>query len=296
VIARSPRSAALLADGLLLVATAVWGASFVVVRLTLPEVSPVLFVAIRFTIAAAALAPFVARQPRLFRGNEARAGWVVGFWLVLGFALQTKGLETTEPARAAFLTGATVVVVPLLGLVCYRRAPSGASLVGVVLATLGLFLLTGPKGGGFATGDLLVLLAATAFAFQVLAVDRHAREVPPFVLLFWELAASAALAWPAALLFETLRWPSTPLAVAALVASALLATLFALWAQIVAQRTSPPTRAAVILAAEPVFAAIVSYAVTGERLGTAGLVGSALIVSGMLAAELLPQRLEPRAT
>lgn len=294
MIARTDRRAGLAADGLLLLATAIWGCSFVLVRLVLGEVSPLLFVALRFTIAAAVLLPFVVRRPELRRGPVVRAGFVVGFWLVLGFALQTVGIKTTEPARAAFLTGVTVVLVPLLLVLVYRRAPSGAALAGVALATVGLLLLTGPSGGGFSTGDLLVLLAAVAFAFQVLAVDRHAREIPPFVLLFWELLTSAALAWPAALLLERPRWPVTRFALGAILGSALLATIFALWAQIEAQRFSPPTRAAVILTAEPVFAAAVSYCVLGERLGAAGIAGSALILSGMLAAELLPQRFAAR--
>jgi drug/metabolite transporter (DMT)-like permease len=291
---RSGRAATLAADGLLLLATAIWGVSFVVVRWLLGEVSPLLFVALRFTVASLALLPFVARGPGIVRPDVVRAGSIVGVWLGLGFALQTVGLETTEPGRAAFLTGVAVVLVPLFLVVVYRRAPSGAALVGVTLATAGLFLLTGPSGGGFSTGDLLVLFAAAAFAFQVLAVDRHARRFPPFALLFWELLLTAVLAWPAAFLLEVPRWPRSALALAAILGSALLATLFALWAQIEAQRVSPPTRAAVILSAEPVFAAAVSYAVTGERPAPAGVVGCGLILAGMLAAELLPQRFAAR--
>jgi drug/metabolite transporter (DMT)-like permease len=294
VTSGSERAATLAADGLLLLATAIWGLSFVVVRWLLGEVSPLLFVALRFTVAALVLLPVVVRGPGIARPDVVRAGSIVGFWLGLGFALQTVGLETTEPGRAAFLTGVTVVLVPLFLLLLYRRAPSGGALVGVALATAGLFLLTGPSGGGFSPGDLLVLLAAAAFALQVLAVDRHARRIPPFALLFWEVAVSASLAWPAAFVLEVPRWPVSALALAAIAGSALLATIFALWAQIVAQRVSPPTRVAVILSTEPVFAAAVSYAFTGERLGPAGLVGCALILAGMLAAELLPSRFAPR--
>jgi drug/metabolite transporter (DMT)-like permease len=293
VTARPERTATLAADGMLLLATAIWGGSFVVVRLVLREMSPMVFVAIRFTLAAAALLPFVARRPELFRPASVRAGAVVGGWLILGFALQTIGLVRTEPARAAFLTGVTVVLVPLLLVVLHRKPPAAASLAGVVLATAGMLLLTRPSAGGLSAGDALILLAAVAFALQVIAVDRHAREMPPFVLLFWELVTSAVLAWPAALLLERPIFSWSPLALGAIAGCALLATVFALWAQIAAQRVSPPTRAAVILTAEPVFAAAVSYCVTGERLGPAGIAGSALILSGMLAAELLPQRFAP---
>ncbi len=283
----------LTADVVLLLATLVWGASFVIVREALAEVSPLAFVALRFSAAALLLLPVTIARGGWPSRREVRGGATVGICLFLGFATQTEGLATTAPARAAFLTGLSVVIVPVLQVAVYRRLPPLFSLVGVALATGGLALMTGIGGGGPSRGDLLVLACAAAFALQILAVDRFAAAVGPLRLLAVELAVVAALAWPSALALETVRMPRSAAGWGAVASMASLATLGALLAQNWAQQRTPPTRAAVIFTLEPVCAALCSYVFTGERLGRAGLAGSALILAGMIAAEM-PGRGGPR--
>ncbi len=280
----------ILPDGVLFLATAIWGASFIVVREGLVETSPLVFIALRFTLAGIVLAPFVLLRYGPPDRGAVKGGAIVGGWLFLGFSLQTLGLLHAGPARAAFLTGLCVTLVPILSVVAFRRFPSRASLTGVVLATAGLLLLTGAGRGGFTGSDLLLLGCAASFAFQILAVDRHARSAGPARLLLVEISIVAVLAWAAALVFESWRLPWSASGWSAVLFTALLATLAALWAQNWAQQRVPPTRTAVVLTLEPVLAAIFSYLVTGERLGATQLVGSGLILSGMLAAELLPRR------
>jgi drug/metabolite transporter (DMT)-like permease len=290
VASASPTPPTLGADFALLLATLVWGASFPIVGGALTEISPLVFVALRFSAAALLFVPFAVARGGWFSRREVLSGAVVGIFLFLGFATQTIGLATTAPARAAFLTGLCVVIVPLLQVACFRRVPPLSSLLGVALATAGLALLTGIGGGGFSLGDALVLACAVAFAVQILAVDRFASAVGPLRLLAVELGVVAALAWPAALATETVRMPRSAAGWGAVASMALLATLGALLAQNWAQQRTPPTRAAVILAVEPVVAALCSYAFTGERLGGAGLAGSALILAGMVAAEVPGRR------
>ena len=276
-------------DGVLLAATFVWGTTFVIVRDAVQDVPPLLFIALRFTLATVVVLPLALRSRGLPDTRALGAGALVGFWLFVGFAFQTAGLVEVLPARAAFLTGLAVVLVPVLLFTVYRRLPSFGSLVGVLLATAGLALLTGVGKGGFSRSDLLVLVGATGFAFQLLAVDRYSASVGPLRLLLVELAAVALLAWPATLLLE--EWPRKISIVGwkGVIITALLATLGALWAQNWAQQRIPPTRAAVILTMEPVFAALHSYLATGERFGFAGLAGAVLILSGMIAVVLLPR-------
>lgn len=280
-------------DSVLLLATVVWGSTFVVVHQALRDWPPFLFLALRFTVAAMVLAPFVLARGSRPGPAAVRAGAVVGAWLFLGFALQTLGLARTTPTRAAFITGLSVVLVPVFMIAVYRRLPTAASMVGVGLATCGLALLTGGAGGALRGGDLLVLGCAVGFALQILAVDHHTAAVGPAVLLLGELAMVALLSWPAALLLETPRLPSSAAAWGALLYVTFAATLGALGAQNWAQKRTPPARAAVIFTMEPVFAATFSWLATGEELAGTGWAGSALILAGMLAAELLPR---PSAT
>jgi len=273
-------------DTLLLLATAVWGSTFLVVHEALREWSPFLFLALRFTIAALTIAPFVLRRGGPLQGEALRAGLHVGGFLFLGFALQTVGLVWTTPTRAAFLTGLSVVLVPSILVVFYRSVPSIGSVLGVVLATLGLALLTGGTEGAVRYGDLLVLGCAFAFAFQIVAVGRYAGSVGASRLLLGELVVVAAFGWPAALFLEDPRWSTSAEGWAALLFVSFAATVGALGAQNFAQKYTPATRAAIVFAMEPVFAAAISYLAKGESLSPAGWAGSALILAGMLTAEL----------
>ena len=283
--ARAPREA-LAADLLLLGAAAVWGTTFVVVRAGLRDVSPLLFVAVRFTLAALLVAPLVFwRRGR--PGREAwRAGLAAGVPLLTGFALQTVGLQWTPPGRAAFLTGLYVVLVPVLAPLLGVRAPDGRTWGAVALALGGTIALTWPgsdlAAAGPNVGDVCMLGCAVAFAVQILAVDRIAAAVPVWTLLATELSVVAALAWPAALILEAPRFRPTPVALGALAAVVLLASFGALWAQNWAQRRVGPARTAIVFAMEPAFAAATSWLVTGERLTGWGLVGAGAILVAMV--------------
>jgi drug/metabolite transporter (DMT)-like permease len=266
-------------------AAAVWGATFVVVRAGIEDVSPLLFVAIRFTLAGGLVAPVVlAREGRPPRGAWL-AGAAAGVPLLAGFALQTVGLQWTPPGRAAFLTGLYVVLVPLLAPLVGARRPDGRTWAAVALALLGTLALTSPADGaavaGAGIGDLCMLGCALAFAVQILAVDRVAGRTRPGTLLLTELASVTALAWPCVLL-ERPRFAATPRALLALVVVVLLASIGALLAQNWAQRRVSPARTAVVFALEPAFAAVTSWMVLGERLGPLGVAGAGAILVAMV--------------
>jgi drug/metabolite transporter (DMT)-like permease len=275
----------LAADLLLLAAAAVWGTTFVVVQAGLRDVSPLLFVAVRFTAAAALVMPLV-----LWRGARPgkaawRAGVAAGLPLLAGFALQTVGLQWTPPGRAAFLTGLYVVLVPLLAPLAGARMADARTWAAVVLALAGTAALTGPLSGadaGFGLGDLCMLGCAVAFAVQILAVDRVAGSFSPWTLVATELCVVAGVSWPATLALEAPRFRPTPAALGALAVVVLLASVGALWAQNWAQRRLSPGRTAVIFAMEPVFAAATSWVVTGERLTGWGLAGAGAILVAMV--------------
>lgn len=264
-----------------------WGATFVVIHEALREVAPLTFVALRFSLAALAAAPLALRESAAAPARELWSrGAVVGSWLFAGYVLQTVALRDVAPARAAFLTGMYVVLVPVFQALVYRRATRATTLAGVALAAAGLALLTGAHLGGVSRGDVLMLGCAAAFAFQILAVGAHAERCGPMRLAAVEIAVVAILAWPAAVLFEGPPARLSTHAWVAIAACALLATVVALAVQNWAQKSVSPARAAVLLTLEPVFAALLSYVWTGERFGVRETLGAGLILSGMLTAEI----------
>jgi drug/metabolite transporter (DMT)-like permease len=211
----------------------------------------------------------------------------------LGYEFQTAGLLYTSASKSAFVTGISVVLVPLFLAVFWRRHVNRYTLAGVGAACIGLYLLCVPpaQGPGLAAlnrGDLLTLGCAIAFAFQIIVVGRSAQHYGFAHLVPVEIAVCALwmlISIPLAERHGFIRF--TPAMLGALAITALLATVACFVVQAWAQRFTPPTHAALIFSLEPVFAGITSYFLIGERLGQRSLLGAALILVGVLASELL---------
>ena len=280
------------ADLCIVALSAIWGSTFVVIKWALDDISPFLFILLRFAAASVPLY-FLVRRGAL--GGDARratliGGLVTGTLLFIGFSFQTIGIQYTTAARSAFITGMYVIFTPLLSILLRLRRPSINSILGAILALAGLHLLTNPTagGGGFGRGEFLTLLCAIAFSGHLLAVDYYTRRHDRAAIAFLQVAVVAILAVAPALLFEETRFVSTKGLWAALAVTSLLGTALAFWLLNMVQAWTTPTRAAIIFAAEPVFAALTSWFVEGEVLKGLALVGAALILSGMLMAEVGP--------
>jgi len=271
----------------------IWGATFVLVKEALRDASTLVFLSLRFALATLALG--CASRPLAAKFSERavlmRGGLAAGLCLFAGYLLQTLGLRYTTPSKSAFLTGLSIVMVPLIAALINRRAPSGAELLGVTAATAGMALMTLQGGlGGMNVGDLLTLACAAGFALHILAVGHWAPRTNFQALTLVQLATAALLAsgsfWWAEPAY--LRWTSA--VAAALVVTGLLATALAFSVQAWAQQRTTATHTALMFALEPVFASLTSWLTTGERLSARQAAGAALILAGILQVELKPLR------
>ncbi len=268
--------------------TLVWGTTFVVVKDALETISPALLLALRFSVAGLLFS--WVRPPR----RTLVPGLILGLLTFAGFATQTLGLVSTTASKAAFITGLSVVLTPLVSAVWFgNRVPPKAFLAAfVALAGLGLMTLTGPVG--VTTGDIWVLGTALAYALYIVYLGEVAAQHSVWALSAVQLWLMAALAWVWALpQIGTLA--SVPLGTygailyLAVVATALISVL-----QVSAQRVVPAYLAALIFVLEPVFAAIFAYFVRGETLGLLGWLGGALIVVAMLISEVRWKSAQPQ--
>ena len=279
-------------DGSLVAVTLIWGATFVLVKQALADVSTLLFLTLRFSIAAAALALIFRKE---FRAPNASAsllrGILAGIFLFGGYVLQTAGLKFTSASKAGFITGLYVPFVPIIGGLVYQKLPRISELAGIAVAVAGMFLLTVQKDLlNIAGGDLLVAGCALAFACHIVILGRFAPNSNLGVLTVTQIATGAMLGaatfwWvePVHLHWSTNVW-------VALAITSLLATALAFLIQTWAQRWPSPTRTALIFALEPVFAWLTSYLIAGEVLSRRGMAGAALILAGILVVELKPFR------
>ena len=275
--------------------SAIWGCSFVIMKRALDDISPMLLTTLRFG-SASLLLYLVTPKGSLADASGAprwpalQGGALTGLLLFAGFACQTIGIQYTTPARSAFITGLYVIFTPLLSMGLGMRRPSVTSFAGAALALVGLYLLTGAASGGvgFGYGETLTLFAAVAFSAHLLAVDHYTRRHDKRAIAFLQVAVVAVLAMAPALFVEQRRFVPTTSLFAALAVTSLLATALAFFVLNTVQSWTTPTRAAILFAAEPVFAAITSWAVEGELLTGLAMIGALLILAGMLTAELGP--------
>jgi drug/metabolite transporter (DMT)-like permease len=280
--------------GLVLVGVvAVWGATFTLVQEALQDASTLLFLTLRFSLASVALAAAFVGRYRTFPAvrRSLVGGLFAGLCLFAGYLFQTVGLLHTTAPKSAFITSLSVVAVPFLAALVYRSAPHAAEVVGVVLATAGLALLTlQGQGRGIGLGDLLTVVCAISFGVHIIVLGHYSSKCSVEILSLVQIATTAAIAGMACLWAEAPRIAWTPRLLVALAVTGLLATALAFTVQTWAQKHLSPTRIALLLTLEPLFAWLTSYVVAGESLTPRGAFGGALILSGVLLAELKPFR------
>jgi drug/metabolite transporter (DMT)-like permease len=234
--------------------------------------------------------PVFSKTPRRDIWRGLRGGAIAGLFLWLGFVLQTLGLKYTTAGNSGFLTGLYIVLVPLISAAVYRRWPMARELIGIFVATAGMVTLTLPsvdRSFQMNKGDLLTLGCAVAFAFHLLVLGYYSQREQFEAVALGQIACAAALS-TISLAWEPPRAVWSKSVILAILITALLATALAFALQTWAQQYTTPTRTALVLALEPVFALATAVSAGGEALTLSAIGGGALILAGILTVELKP--------
>jgi drug/metabolite transporter (DMT)-like permease len=274
--------------------TLLWGCTFVVVKNSLDHSSVFVFLAVRFSLAGLCMAIFRPGLLRTLQREEVFAGVRLGFFMFGGYAFQTAGLRYTTASNSGFITGSSVVLVPLILALFWGRRVTLWVYFGTIAAAAGLYFLTVPASGvaHLNRGDVLTFFAAASYAVHIILVGEYAREHSAAALSILQVLACALMAWLTAFGANAIRWQpmqfnSSGTLWIGIGVCAVFATALAFSLQLWAQQYTTPSHAAILFTLEPVFAVATSYVVLGERLGLRALLGAALVLLGILAAELL---------
>ena len=287
---RQVRIATLLLVGV----TAVWGSTFFLIRDLVQHVPPADFLAVRFGIAAVVMFVLFRRRTLALSRREVRVGAVLGVLYGVAQVLQTMGLQSTDASVSGFITGTYVVLTPVLGAVLLRDRIGPATWLAVGLASVGLAVLS-LRGMSVGTGEALTLSSAFLYAGHIVALGRWATPQAAVGLATVQ-AFVIALVCGVAAVPGGLTLPADGGQWASLLYMALVAGALALWAQTWAQAHLTATRAAIVMALEPVFAAFFAVLLGGESLTRRMLLGGALVVAAMYLVELRATPRDPDAT
>lgn len=289
-----------ISEAALLIVTVLWGATFAIVKGSLSDISSMLFITFRFSIALILLLPFVLPVIKDFNKQSIKSGAILGTIMFLGFATQTIGLKFTYATKSGFLTGTAVIMIPFLQLLIEKKWPGKGTLIGAVIVLIGiLFLASGGDsvfsfiedlGGNFNIGDFFTLICAVSFAFYVIYLDIFSKKIDFMILLFMQILMCVIWGLITSFLFaglslEPIRVEFTGNLLMGLAYTAIIATLITTALQTKYQKGVTPAQAGIIYSFEPIFAAIAAFFLLNEKLTNFGLIGCVLIFLGLVFSE-----------
>jgi drug/metabolite transporter (DMT)-like permease len=262
----------------------IWGSTFAIIKGILDQIMPFTFLAYRFFWAAFILCLIFWKRLKNIDKIILRKGFLVGIFLFLGYTFQTVGLKYTTATKAGFITGLSVVLVPIISHFFIREKISKNSIIGVILSVIGLWFLNYNGSFIFNFGDFLVLLCAISFAMHIISVGLYARKVDYVLLVIVQLTTVFVLSFLMTLFFER---PGIHLYYSSgvwwsIILTGIFATALAFYMQNKFQRYSTATKAAIIFSGEPIFGAIFAYLLLGEKVGLIAWIGGLLIIFSMI--------------
>lgn len=280
------------ADFLLLVTALIWGTAFVAQKVGNGVIGPFMFIAGRFVLSALLLAPFAVREARLvapMRRRDVLLALGIGVTLFAGAAGQQVGLVMTSVTNAGFITSLYIAMVPFVSWAILRTSVRPLVLVAVVVSLAGAWLLTDNGVTALSAGDFLVAGSALLFALHIVLVGAFQKAAHrPFFLSFTQYAVVALIAGAVGFAVEPVSWQAVRAAAPTIAYAGILSGGVGYTLQIVAQRYTPATEAALIMSLESVFAAVAAAILLGERLTLLAALGCGLIMLGVVLVEIVP--------
>ncbi|PRD45248.1 EamA family transporter [Phyllobacterium phragmitis] len=285
------------ANLVLLLAGTIWGLGFVAQSTAMASIGPLIFIGMRFALAALTVLPFAIREaqqaPKALKSSDHFAFLFIGFLLFAGITAQQFGMLTTSVTNAGFLTGLYVVMVPFVGVMLFRNWPHPIIWPCALAALAGIWLLSGGTLDALAPGDWMVILGALFWALQVLFITRYAnRTGRPLTLCLVQFTFCAVMGLSLGLAQEGIDWTAVQTAAPEILFTGIFSSGVAFTLQAIGQRYTTAPQAAIFLSSEALFAALFGAILLGERLPPTGFAGCALIFAAMLAVELIPMMRE----
>ncbi|WP_455537716.1 DMT family transporter [Terrisporobacter sp.] len=269
------------ADLYLFLMTIFIGISLPVTSIALKTMSPFVFISIRYLLASIVLAIPLYKSFKKLDKKTFIVGFIIGFTLFVGMGLQTIGLMYTTPSISGFIMGLTVVFVPILDAILYKKFPDIKTIIGIVLSLIGLIVMCGSFESGINIGEILTLIGSISIAAQIMIVDKFGKTVNVSLMTFIELFVAGLISLFTTIITGDISITLSPNPIICVIFVAVFATTLALFVMNKMQPDTNPTHAAIIYLMEPVSSALVSILI-GYVLTTNTIIGCIIIIIGTL--------------
>ncbi len=269
----------------LLTAALVWGSSFFIVKDTTDRIPPNFLLAVRFTLAFAALAVLFYRRLRQLTRDDIIRGAIIGLCLFVAYSSQTVGITDTTPGKNAFLTAVYCVIVPFLFWAVNKTRPDRYHVLAAILCLAGIGLVSLTQGLTIRRGDALTLLGGFFYALHMVLVARLARKKDPILISIVQFGFAGLFAWMTTLALEPKPGIMSYETVGAVCFLSFGCTAFGLLMQNIGQKYTHPATASILLSLESVFGVLFSVLLYGERLTGRLILGFALIFAAIFISE-----------
>ncbi|MFB5676152.1 DMT family transporter [Paenibacillus terreus] len=272
------------ANWILATVSLAWGLSYLLMKLGVQGIPPFNMTALRCGIAFLVTALVFFPKIRKVDVKTLKYSAVCGALLCGLFTGLLYGLKSTTASSAGFLTSTTVIMVPILQAIITRKLPHSKIMLGVIVVSAGLLLLTSGDRFALDIGSVYCLVAALMYAIHIIVSNRFVREVDSLQLGIYQLGFAALFASVGMLAFEQPVLPSTPVHWVAVLGLALICSAYGFVMQSIAQRYTTPESVGFLFSLEPVFSAIFAFAFLNEIMGLQGYIGAGIILMGVFIA------------
>lgn len=283
------KKAETLSNLLLLLTALIWGLSFVAQTVGIQHIGTGSYNLLRYLLACASLSLYFLFSKARLSKAYLKPSLLIGTVLFFATCAQLFGIQSSTAGKSGFITGLYIVMVPILA-VLFGAKLRLYNWLGVILAVVGLYLLSIGGEAGFGLPEVYLLIGAFGFALHIILVDRLAADLDPVLISWGQFAVAAVWTIPQVLLFEDLSWPQIQAALPSLLYAGVLASALGFTLQVLGQKHSPPVLVSLILGMESVFAALGGALILKETMQPLELLGCALMLTAVVFVQLMEAR------
>lgn len=273
---------------ILLLTSIMWGGGFIATEFSLGSMTPLQVMTIRFLIATIILCSVFFNQLKQISKSTLKKGTLAGFFLFVGFVFQTVGLKYTTVSNNAFLSAISVIFVPIIGIFLGRKIDR-YGIIGTILTVIGIAFLT--INGSLTSiniGDVLTILGAMFYAIQILLVDMFAKEEDVTVFTIVQITMCFLFSLITMLIRGDLFFNITFNSGGGVIYLAVFSTAIGLFLQVLGQKSTTETRAAIIMSTESVFGTIFAIILLNQALTIKVIIGCIIIFIAIIISEVKP--------